>query len=95
MGALLIGSILGSVISLILWPVVGWTVRPLLAAEPPVHRALVYLTIAAFVLIDLFAFAAVGRLGQEVVGALFAFSTGLQTTAALAAIIFIRGLGRR
>lgn len=95
MGALVLTSVVGSGLSLIFWSVAGYTVRPLLRKEPAVHRALVYMVIASFVLIDLFAFAATGRFGAELVGALFAFSTGLQVTAAIAAIIFIRGLGRR
>ena len=94
MSALIVGSILGSGVSIVFWSVAIYLSRPLLGSMPSVRRSLAYMTAAAFILIDIFAFAIVGKLAPELVGSLFAFATGLQTTAALAAIITIRRNGR-
>jgi hypothetical protein len=89
-GILVSGSIVASAISACFWLLVLVLVRGVIGGQPVIHRALIYLVAVSFLLIDLFTFAVVLRWGAEVVSAMYAFMVGLQTVAALAAVIFVR-----
>lgn len=95
MNPIIVGSLIGAIVSLVFWSLAGWQVRQVISEQPVLHRALVYMTIASFLMIDLFTFAALQRVGVNILGPLYAFSTGLQMTAAIAAVIFIRQVRRR
>ena len=95
MGALIVGTLFGSGASIVFWAAACWLATPILRSWPLMRRVMVYMVAAAFILIDLFAFAIVGRWGTVLVSSLFSFATGLQTVAALAAIIGIRRARRQ
>lgn len=84
-GMFVIGS---GVVSGILWLYVALTVNPWITSG--LHRAVVSMTIAAFLLIDLVVIASATAIGPEAVRALFGVAMGLQMVAGMAAVLLVR-----
>lgn len=93
---LLIGSILvGSVISTVFWLAAGWQMRELAGRQSVLHLVTIYLSIIAFVLLDVFVLAGILRLlDREAISLLFGFLTGIQMVAAISAFLFVRRVSR-
>lgn len=87
-------SALGALLSLTLWLYVGIRVRPL--TPTLLHKITIRLTASAFVMLDLtLLWWFVWRPGGELFRLVIAFDFGVQTTAAIAAVAFVRDVRRK
>lgn len=93
---LLISGILGaSVISTVAWMLSGVLARPIIRSQPYLHLVTIYLTVAAFLLLNLFTFSAIFRwLNSTQVSVLYGFLTGVQTVAGISAALFVYRIAR-
>ena len=80
-----------AVLSSLVWVLVAVLVWPIARRFPALHLATISLTVLAFLLLNLFTVGAIwGWFGQEAIVQLFAFLMGVQLTAGISALVFVR-----